>query len=325
MNRIEIFASNIRNQTILSDDDKIRFFFFGCWNQNIVATNDVISRINMEGLCTFGVVCGDNVYPEKKDDVKIAKIEDIQTGFGILKTFRGNIYIGLGNHEVDSTEPCRALFDEKQHADTNLIMPNNYYSININSKTTGNLLSKIIVLDTNLLEENTCYGPHDIVLENEMIDWLRTELVSCGDIMPIVMGHYPMFYFKQNKKTLHFDFQINYTMSRIYEELLSYTKPLYYLCADVHNYQCIITSNITQHIVGTGGAQHDKVIEVHLPFTLQEKGHIFNIIKCTQKYGYLDIDIENNIITGEFKESDVPVEIKEPKIKKSKPEKEISS
>lgn len=320
MNRTEIFASDIRNQTILSDDDKIRFYFFGCWNQNMIATNDVISRVNTEGLCTFGVVCGDNVYPEKKDDVKIANIENIRMGFDILKTFRGNIYIGLGNHEVDSTEPCKALFDEKLEATANLIMLNNYYSISINSKTSGKLLSKIIILDTNLLEENTCYGPHDPVLENEMIEWLNFELLSCGEVMPIVMGHYPLFYFKQNKKTQHFDFQIKYTMNRIYEKLLHYAKPLYYLCADVHNYQCIITSNITQHVVGTGGADQDRVIEVNLPFTLQEKGHIFNIIKCTQKYGYLDVDIENNIITGEFKVSDVPVIIKEPKIKKTKSE-----
>lgn len=318
MNRTEIFASDVRNQTILSDDDKIRFFFFGCWNKNNTATNDIISRVNADGICTFGVVCGDNVYPDKKDDIKIAKIEDIQIGFDILKTFRGDIYLGLGNHEVDSTEPCKALFDEKLNANANLIMPNNYYSINVNSKITGKLLSKIIMIDTNLLEINTCYGPHDIVLENEMIEWLRSELLACKDTMPIIMGHYPLFYYKYNKKELDFDFQINITMNRVYKELLNYFKPIYYLCADVHNYQHIITSNITQHIVGTGGAVQDIIFELNLPFTVHKNEQNFNIIKCTQKYGYLDIDIENNIITGEFKESNVDVVIKESKNKELK-------
>jgi hypothetical protein len=323
MNKESIFLTNVRNQTILSDEDNIRFFFFGCWNQNRLATADIINKINEESLCTFGVVCGDNVYPEKINDVKIAKIDDIINGFDILKSFRGDVYIGLGNHEVDTTEPCKSLFDEKQQATSNIIMPNNYYSIDVNNKTTGKLMTKIIIIDTNVLEGNTCYGDYNIDMENEMIEWLKTELSLCGDTTPIVMGHYPLFYFKHNKETHHYEFQKNYTMKKIYEELLGYIKPIYYLCADVHNYQYIITENITQHIVGTGGAQHDKVIEVAIPFVLregetEEDKKIYNVIKCSQKYGYLHIDIENDIVTGEFKESLLPVDVKELKVKKDK-------
>lgn len=322
MNKSDIFVSDIRRHTIAVSDDKIKFFFFGCWNQNRIATNDIIGRINVESKCTFGVVCGDNVYPEKTDDTKVARIEDIREGFDILKQFRGNVYIGLGNHEVDSTIKCQALFDEKTHANDNLIMLNNYYSIDIINTTTGTLLSKIIILDTNVLEENTCYGPATVDVENEMIQWLRSELSECGDVMPIIMGHYPLFYFKQNKTSLLHEFKFNYTMEKIHKELIEYVKPVYYLCADIHNYQYTMSSNITQHVAGTGGALQDKVIEVDLPFTLPpsmtETHYMFNIIKCTQKYGYVEIDIENNIVTGEFKESVVPVEIKEIKVKPKK-------
>lgn len=317
-----IFDSDIRSHTIEIDEDKFKFFFFGCWNQKRIATHDIINKINNNGTCNFGVVCGDNVYPEKNNDTKIAKIDDIIMGFDILKQFNGNVYIGLGNHEVDSTEKCKALFDEKQNANLNLIMPNNYYSIDVVNKSSRKLLSKLIILDTNMLEENTCYGKPSVV-ENEMLMWLKLELSKCENIVPIVMGHYPLFFFKQNKTTMLHDFKFNYTMQQIYEELINYTKPIYYLCADIHNYQHIISSNITQHIVGTGGALQDMVLEVNLPFPICLKplygsSIIFNVINCTQKYGYVEIDIENNIVTGEFKSSDIPVDIKEIKHKKIK-------
>lgn len=307
---IKIFSSNIRNQTIFSDNDKIRFFFFGCWNKNNDATNDIISKVNAEGIYTFGVACGDNVYPEKIDGVKIAKIEDIEIGFNILKKFQGNVYIGLGNHEVDSTEPCDALLKQKNNATENIIMPNNYYSINIYRTVDKNLLSKIILIDTNLLEVNICYENINENLENEMIEWLKNELSLCENTQPIVMGHYPLFYYKKNKNTLKFEFQFNPTMDKIYKILLNYNKPIYYLCADIHNYQHIITSNIIQHIVGTGGADQDEVFESNLLFSPNDNQPVVNIVKCVQKYGYLDVDIENNLVTGEFKESDVPVIIK---------------
>lgn len=326
MNKEIIFSSFERNQTVFLDDNKFQFFFFGCWNQNRIATNDIILRANSEEFCKFGVVCGDNVYPIKTNDTKISKVEDIVEGFNILKTYNGNVYIGLGNHEVDSTEICKSLFDEKTHANQNLIMPNNYYSINIKNRTTDTLLSKIIILDTNILESNLCYGEYDPVKENEMIQWLKSELLLCENLTPIIMGHYPFFYFKQNKKTFEHTFQFNYTMEKIYNELINYVKPVYYLCADIHNYQHIITSNITQHIVGTGGAIQDKVLEVDTIFTIPyeylDVKQPFHVVKCVQKYGYLLVDIENNIITGEFKPSDVSVNIKDIIVKNKEKNKE---
>lgn len=321
MNRNDIFASGLRNLNVDVDSDIVRFFFFGCWNKNLIATTDIISEINIENKCTFGIVCGDNVYPDKVldesgNEIKVAKFENIVDGFNVLKRFNGNVYIGLGNHEVDTTEKCKALLYQKSQEGGNIVFPNNYYSINVNNNQTKSLLVKIIILDTNILEENTCYGKHNEIDEVEMLDWFYRELESCEyDTIPIVIGHYPLFYFKSDKSE-NYKFQIGYTMEKIYNALLAYARPIYYLCADIHNYQHIISDNITQHIVGTGGAEQDKLIEVDMIFQHTYESKIYNIVKCTQKYGYLYVDIENNILTTEFKPSTVPVEVKLKKNKK---------
>jgi len=322
MNIKTIFDNTQRNVQVFTNNNKLNFFFFGCWNQNLQATSDIINNINNENLSQFGVVCGDNVYPTKTNDVKISQLSDIQNGFNVLNIFNGDIYLGLGNHEVDSTEPCRALFDEKENTGKKLFMPNNYYSIDVVYQTTNELLSKIIMIDTNVFESNTCYGTYDVIAETNMLEWLNNELLSCENITPIITGHYPLFFFKYNKDTSTHDFQFNYTTEKLFDILLNYKKPVFYLCADIHNYQHIITSNITQHIVGTGGAQQDKICEVDnvftLPFSYVDKQQPFIVVKCQQKYGHLLIDIENNIVTGEFKESSITVEIKEKNKTKNK-------
>lgn len=323
----EIFAGGLRKQTTYVSDN-VRFFFFGCWNKERNATANIIELINNENICTFGVVCGDNVYPvkDKENNTKVAQKSDIIEGFNILKRFRHNIYVGLGNHEVDTTLQCQALIDEKQEATSNIIMENNYYSIDVIDIESQTLVSKIIILDTNLLEENTCYGEHNENEENAMINWLQNELSEClaTNVTPIVAGHYPLFYFKQNKTTLNIDFMINHMMNKFTDIFTNFKHPIYYLCADVHNYQHILHDNITQHIVGTGGAEQDPIFDASISFTMNVGDKIFHIIRCAQKYGYLHVDVANNIVTGEFKESSVHVniKIKEKKEKEKKEKKE---
>ena len=318
INLEDIFQDNIRNIQVFSDSENIRFFFFGCWNDNRDATRDIVNNINSlenESKCLFGLVCGDNVYPQKESGNKIADINHIIEGFNILKNFDGLVYIGLGNHEVDTTEKCKALLDEKRNSTNNIVMPNNYYSIDVIHNSNQKLITKIIMLDTNLLEGNTCYGKHNDIIEEEMMRWLNNELMICKNqsITPIVAGHYPLFYFKENKNNKQYTFTVNVIMTRIYEMLYDYQHPIQYICADIHNYQYITTNNITQHIVGTGGAQQDKIVTVDIPFMMENTQNIYNIIKCEQKYGYLYVDVDSSITTGDFRE--IP---REPIVKQKK-------
>jgi hypothetical protein len=316
---MDIFTED-RQQIINLPTNTVSFFFFGCWNKNKEATAKIITEINKKNDCQFGIVCGDNVYPETIYDTsgnktKVANINDIQEGFDILKLFNGQIYIGLGNHEVDSTQPCKSLIDEKINANLNIHMPNNYYSILING-TNGSII-KIIILDTNVLENNKCYGDYNEDVIEQMLTWLQTELGNCAtnNIIPIVVGHYPLFYFKNNKNNGKYEFQIEYTMAKINNILIQFKKPIHYLCADIHNYQFFIKDNIHHHIVGTGGAIQDLVIENNLVFQISIDDDIYNVIKLTQKYGYLYVNIENGFLTCQFNSIDTDVAIKDKKNK----------
>jgi hypothetical protein len=311
-----------RNINVSVNENKNSFFFFGCWNKNRNATSDIIETAKTKNY-NFGVVCGDNVYPNKdKSGNKYAKIEDIKNGFDILKEYNNPIYIGLGNHEVDTHHPCQALIDElKETNGSNIVMPNNYYSINVINSTNNTLVQKIIMLDTNLMEKNKCYGEDKIddTNQNLMKDWLKSELELCENTTPIVAGHFPLFYYKFDGDI--YEFKMSTKMIDIYKILKEYRKPIYYVCADIHNYQYIISDNISQYIVGTGGADQDQIMESSEIFQVMHKINetdtVFNIIRCSQSYGHVCFDVENNILSGEFIPSQITPYVK-PKIKKNK-------
>lgn len=263
----ELFPINRNvNRGITIDVDvgnnPIKFFFFGCWNDKIEKTEQIIKSLDMS--FQFGLINGDNFYPTKteKDGVK-EKTYDmgrVERGFKILRIFPNNIYMSLGNHEVDNPTICSTLITEIEHTHkTNLMIPSNYYGLNV-SNMKGDKMT-VIILDVNLLETNLCYDDVSREIHKiKMLDWFRSKIEYIKTATEIstyvVMGHYPLFFV--NKKGV---FKVNETTIEILEILRGLSKPVYYLASDVHNFQHIIHRNIHQFIVGTGGAKLDDLIE----------------------------------------------------------------
>ena len=81
------------------NSNKILFFFFGCWNEDIEQTRKIIN--STISTIPFGIVNGDNFYPvttktvvSTADGDKIVKNKDfnparVGLGFDILKYFLG--------------------------------------------------------------------------------------------------------------------------------------------------------------------------------------------------------------------------------------------
>lgn len=249
-------------EKVIRCDDPIVFSFFGCWNNNQKATANIIRHISSAGDINFGIVNGDNYYSDK--GTKEYNPGKVRLGFEILKshTLTNQLFITLGNHEVDNKIPCLTLEDEMRHvheSDGRLYMNNNY-SIVVNDKI------MILLIDTNLFETNLCYTDESRRYERKKMKmWLRTKIESWDAEKPLfIVGHHPLFYLKKTKKivddkTKKMTFTINPFTLKLYDLLKSAGRPLYYLASDIHNYQCIYNKNITQIIVGTGGANFDNI------------------------------------------------------------------
>jgi len=313
LNLKDIFPSGGVNIDITVPDENIKFFFFGCWNEDLCVTRRIISDIKKKNF-NFGIVNGDNFYPtqienihkrEKEKNPKLFDRTKVIEGFNVLKSFGKDIYMTLGNHEVDSDIKCKILWEEnyetKNVQPTSTInIPSNYYSINVTNNT-GTQKLKILMLDTNLLEENKCYNEGERQIEaSEMISWLRNSVNDSDNATIIVVGHYPLFFYKKGR------FSIEKTMKEIYDILKLSQKQIYYLAADVHNYQDLESYNIRQIISGTGGAHLDDIngftSGVHT-INFEDQNIIINAHVASSNYGYIDIDIDKsgNFVT-EYKQ-----------------------
>ena len=280
-------GSNIK---INVEDPNINFFFFGCWNKNLSATELIVRNIESKKFF-FGIIIGDNFYPEKliePDGVskkKIFNLENISKGFEILKIFKNPIYIGLGNHEVDNPKPCATLIEEiNQSLGTNLMMPSNYYCLDITKK------SKIFIIDTNLFEINECYNESvRSMAKKTMLEWLEKNIRENIKNNIIIIGHFPLYYINKKLK-----FTINETMIELYNILIKYPRiKFYYMCADVHNYQHIEHENIIEIISGTGGADLDNIPNIeNEEYIIDDKK--FKVLYSLKEYGYVDINITNS-------------------------------
>lgn len=280
-------------------DKPISFFFFGCWNKNTAMTQLIIDDAKVNKNILFGIVNGDNFYPTviKRDGRTVSKVHDqnnVTIGFRILKSFGKHIFLALGNHEVDNNDKCLTLLNEiRECKESNLMLPTNYYCLNINNDNGHKL--KILIIDTNLLEENLCYDDDSRAEYREfMMAWLRIQLLD-SDAPILIVGHYPLFYFKKGS------FTTNETMIKIYELLISLSpQKIYYLASDVHNHQHIEHKNIVQYIVGNGGADLDTIDGSALGEHTNEYG-IHRILDAQLCYGYSVFEYDGTNIGHIFK------------------------
>ena len=84
------------NIDINTGADPIKFFFFGCWNDDITITEKIINNINDSSK--FGLVNGDNFYPikftnESGHKIKNYDMNTIKKGFDILKKFLNSAFV----------------------------------------------------------------------------------------------------------------------------------------------------------------------------------------------------------------------------------------
>jgi hypothetical protein len=292
----DIFPSNGIIIDINLTEAKTKFFFFGCWNDNLNATKNIIKKINDSDDFSFGIVNGDNFYPTKtKDDNgtkrKIFDMQSVEKGFNVLKNFKNPIYCALGNHEVDNLNNCETLLKELEYSkNSNINFPAGYYCLNITNGSKNNI--KIFVLDTNLLENNFCYEQSDRTVESSaMTKWLSEQLIHATSNQIFIVGHYPLFYIKKSK------FVINPVMKEINDIILSSQKHMYYLASDIHNYQHIVYKNINQFIIGTGGAHLDEINTLSGYMEIEKD---FSIYDTKKSYGFLKIVLQNESVEMNF-------------------------
>lgn len=252
-------------KTFVIPEDSLDFFSFGCWNKDECKKDNAFSRI-IEHLekskFDFGIISGDNIYPDKSIDkdgkkVKIYEKDRFIKGKECLHRLKIPIYSILGNHDIES---CK-VYNEEQQSDK-LWFLKNYYSI-IYQLNGFNVL--FIFIDTNLFEkekilnEDTCYKHFNIKEKKaKMIEWISTQLIlQCDHIF--IVGHEPIFGYKDKKKNKVTPYQKFSDLFDILKD--SNRKMLYYICADIHNYQNVEIkigdTFINEIISGTGGASPD--------------------------------------------------------------------
>ena len=299
-----------------------KFITFGCWNQGRCSDNNnnpvslVTKKLRekvLENPPDCIIISGDNYYPDKtvtnitetkkdknKENSKSKKVKkqkfinipNLKSGFECLPD-NVDIYILLGNHDVDNSEAiindppsppitCQILKTEIEIIKTKQKNFINEYTELIMHKIIDNTL--ILIIDTNIYDEDVlsleCYNFINDKFNNyadiieyqtqKVINILTEHLIESIKNL-IIIGHYPLISNEKNKKiscidTKVFDLFYN-TIYNIKKDYINY----YYLCADNHTYQAGIVSIedgtiteickspmcIKQYVVGTGGTKLD--------------------------------------------------------------------
>jgi hypothetical protein len=276
----------------------------------------------------FITIAGDNYYPPKRSSgTKLFIDENFTSGFECLpKDIKK--YLIFGNHDIDdiiidesgNEIKCKILDEQIKIAEENnsIEIFNDVLSL-IKSKTL------IIMLDTNLYNRKktnipineTCYSKlfngfvnkSNMTIQNLIYyqNCFIKEIINLNlkDINNIIfIGHHPIYSIKNKKDTKDVFKQPNFIdfLKSISDLLID--KKIYYLCADTHIYQKGIVNimpglNIEQYVVGTGGADQDKLFSTDN--TIIEDG-VTVYTKSEEKvdYGFLEIDINDGGLSFKF-------------------------
>ena len=249
----------------------------------------------------FIVISGDNYYPPKETiegkKKKYFVENDFLSGFNCLPK-NMPIYMNYGNHDYETdliidkitgqTENnCELIKRQKLYVTEN---PN--IQLDLFRAIDFSVSTKVIMIDTTIYDneefENCyqCYRAVDRAFDTDdktiiqtrvkleqskFINNVTTEINSNSSIKNVVIvGHHPLMGFKIKEKkgvelveTLYSADLIEFIYNNIFNQINNPNIKYYYLCADLHQYQCGNVSingkmSIRQYIVGTGGAKLDK-------------------------------------------------------------------
>ena len=249
----------------------------------------------------FIVISGDNYYPPKETiegkKKKYFVENDFLSGFNCLPK-NMPIYMNYGNHDYETdliidkitgqTENnCELIKRQKLYVTEN---PN--IQLDLFRAIDFSVSTKVIMIDTTIYDneefENCyqCYRAVDRAFDTDdktiiqtrvkleqskFINNVTTEINSNSSIKNVVIvGHHPLMGFKIKEKkgvelveTLYSADLIEFIYNNIFNQINNPNIKYYYLCADLHQYQCGNVNingkmSIRQYIVGTGGAKLDK-------------------------------------------------------------------
>jgi hypothetical protein len=233
------------------------FLFMGCWNKNGAPRDAVTSAISADPIQRL-FLGGDNIYPDKKDGVKVYSKNTLTDGAS--KLVGKNIFAAYGNHNVGFYDAEGELWK----------IPSNYYSIDFADVS-------MVVLDTNVITGAEF---------DAMRIWLaRTLSVLKSTGKPYyLIQHEPFMSFKKKKNQMYL------RAADVLKILITYP-PIAVLCADTHNYQVGMLTfggvSIKQIIVGTGGAEPDPILTEETVMVLE--GIHYTKLEHTPGYGYLRV------------------------------------
>lgn len=292
----------------------------------------------------FIVVAGDNYYPEKTEATELTpKVKNMITdnflsGIDCLpKSVKK--YILLGNHEYDSMNVDGIEIDDKCYL---LKLQKDIFNNEGNSSFFQDVMYErytqtlIIMIDTTIYEmdkdnenqqiQGTCYTEVFNNLEegtqkNTIKDLIAYQKYRVNELIRtnsditnlIIIGHHPIIYVKSKAKKGKPTDKID-DLNGLCDLFKSFGnqvvgKKLYYLCADVHNYQTgDIKFNdspipkIHQYICGTGGAEQDSC-GTQQNIELNEIS--YSNISCAVKFGFLVGDIEGSGVKFNFIDANI--------------------
>jgi len=298
------------------------FIHFGCWNNggcpNENAMTQVLHAIKTRPIPPqFLSICGDNYYPQKAKDAfgnkqKTYQYDQLLSGFQCLPNLP--IYMTFGNHDFETNlrvadsstveNTCTLTNQELQ------LVKEQYPNIQLELFQAATFQNaRLLFLDTTLYDPDDideylqCYRAVNPVyvdidtIKQAQLQFIRTFVAyiqnSPADVNTvIVIGHHPLAQFKEKKGKVRFAVLNEEFNELLYQELyvpLRKTMQYYYMCADLHQYQCgnvVIRGEmqIRQYIVGTGGAEKDAY-----SLTVPRTDEVYNI-----KYSMSQEDIDQS-------------------------------
>lgn len=333
------------NNTIKTRGQHSDFIFFGCWNnincKKEYAYRDIVLDYihRNEDAIQQLYIAGDNWYQNKRNNFKMYLTDVLITGYAKLYAMKKEVYIAVGNHDEDKDGDNGHTLLKK---DCNINTQKYYLKQLKDGRTRENMLRPptleklyYLAMGNQFADNSMCengvyiyvdnigirynYGNIVIIINTNRFDEYDTGLKYIRSIRAVikrvfkarseeqifVMGHVPLFSFKQDTIKLH---KINKKDDRYDKMMLDLfelfaTHNIVYICADTHNFSIMKIQCgdkvVIQITAGTGGADPDVLQTEYAvsPYSVNVNG-IFNIeAYALNPYGYVKIKTEKGIIT----------------------------
>lgn len=272
------------------------FFFFGCWNREECSGFDyrraVLENIKEQAKrnkFTFGIVAGDNIYPDTKKNAnkkykqKTYRKSVLENGFKLLNDISvQNIYVGYGNHDVANRKIGNVV------AKTQADIVGQYDKMTLCTEQVCTLressVARYFFVDT-----NDGFEP----LLSEVRNLLNKNRSS--DKWNIIVGHEPPISFKKKYNT---------DAGAKFIEMLSLFDKTIYLCADTHNFQALVARSGTKQvpviISGTAGAEPDELPPPEMTSLSHNSAITIESVAQADPYGYSRIVVYRDNVFVEY-------------------------